>query len=134
MDAQEIIRDDAYWKARLTPEQYRVMRERGTESPFAGAFVQNHDTGVYVCAACKMPLFSSDAKFDSGTGWPSFYDVVSKGNVELREDRSAGMTRTEVICRSCGGHLGHLFDDGPQDKGGKRYCINSCALEFDAKK
>ena len=124
------MRDDAYWKTRLSPEQYRVMRERATEAPFSGALLQNHDTGMYVCAACKTPLFSSDAKFYSGTGWPSFSDVAAGGNVELHKDISHGMRRTEVICRSCGGHLGHIFDDGPKDKGGKRYCINSCALDF----
>lgn len=130
MDDHIITRDDAYWKAHLTPEQYRVMRERGTEAPFTGALVENHDTGMYVCAACKTPLFPSDTKFDSGTGWPSFSDVASKGNVALKKDTTLGMTRTEVLCATCGGHLGHVFDDGPRDKGGKRYCINSCALDF----
>lgn len=134
MDDQKIAHDDAYWKAHLAPEQYRVLRERGTEAPFTGALVQNHDTGRYVCAACKTPLFSSDAKFDSGTGWPSFSDVASKGNVILKDDTTLDMARTEVLCAACGGHLGHIFDDGPHEKGGKRYCINSCALEFEAKK
>ena len=126
--------DEAYWKQKLTPEQYRVMREKDTETPFTGALIQNHETGMYVCAACGAPLFSSDTKFDSGTGWPSFYDVVPKGNVETREDTSAGLRRTEVVCRACGGHLGHVFDDGPKEKTGKRYCINSCALNFEATK
>jgi peptide-methionine (R)-S-oxide reductase len=130
MDTSKTIRDDAYWRERLTPEQYRVMREKGTETPFSGTLVQNHDTGMYLCAACKTPLFSSDAKFDSDTGWPSFSDVATKGRVILKEDTSAGMRRTEVVCAACGGHLGHVFDDDPHDKGGKRYCINSCALDF----
>jgi len=134
MDQQNELHDDAYWKERLTPEQYRVLREKETEAPFSGALARNHDTGMYICAACKTPLFSSDTKFDSGTGWPSFYDVASKGNVVLREDTSAGMRRTEVLCATCGGHLGHVFDDGPRDKGGQRYCINSCALDFEPKK
>lgn len=122
--------DETYWRQKLTPEQYRVMREKDTEAPFTGALVQNHETGMYKCAACGAELFSSDTKFDSGTGWPSFYDVALKGNVELREDTSAGMRRTEVVCRACGGHLGHVFDDGPKEKTGQRYCINSCALDF----
>lgn len=134
MDDQKREYDDAYWRAHLTPEQYRILRERGTEAPFSGALAQNHDTGMYRCAACKAPLFSSDTKFDSGTGWPSFSDVATKGNVVLQEDKSLGMRRTEVVCATCGGHLGHIFDDGPRDKGGKRYCINSCALDFEAKK
>ena len=125
------------WKKRLTPEQYAILREKGTEAPFTGELLHNKETGVYTCAACGTPLFSSETKFDSGSGWPSFYDVVSKGNVELREDTSGGtrlpagqVHRTEVVCATCGGHLGHVFPDGPQDKTGQRYCINSCALDF----
>lgn len=127
-------KDDAYWKEHLTPEQYKVLREKGTEAPFSGELLRNKETGMYTCAACGAPLFSSDTKFDSGTGWPSFYDVISEGNVELVPDDSHGTHRTEVVCSSCGGHLGHLFDDGPEDKGGKRYCINSCALDFTEEK
>ncbi len=124
---------DDNWKKKLTPEQYRVLREKGTESPFTGKYVNMHDDGMYHCAGCNTPLFSSDTKFDSKSGWPSFYDVADKGNVKLIEDNSHGMHRTEVVCKTCGGHLGHVFDDGPQDKTGKRFCINSCALEFKKK-
>jgi len=126
-------KDDASWKKKLTPEQYEVLRKKGTETPFTGDFVHHQEAGMYACAACDTPLFSSDTKFDSGSGWPSFYDVVSRGNVTLQDDTSHGMTRTEVLCKTCGGHLGHLFDDGPRDKTGKRYCINSTALAFKKK-
>lgn len=126
----EETHDDAYWKANLTPEQYRVLRERGTEMPFTGEYVHNDKAGMYTCIACGTPLFSSAKKFDSGTGWPSFTDAVTEGNVELRADDSHGMHRTEVVCKTCGGHLGHVFDDGPKEEGGKRFCINSCSLDF----
>jgi peptide-methionine (R)-S-oxide reductase len=126
-------KDEKYWRERLTPEQYEVLRMKGTETPFTGKFVDHHEKGMYVCAACGTPLFASDTKFESGTGWPSFYDVATKGNVELHEDKSHGLSRIEVNCAKCGGHLGHLFDDGPTDKTGQRYCINSCALEFKPK-
>ena len=122
---------DADWKGRLTPEQYRVLREKGTERAFVGALVHERGRGVYRCAGCGTPLFASDAKFESGSGWPSFTDVVEQGHVALRDDRSHKMYRIEVSCASCGGHLGHLFDDGPRDAGGLRYCINSVALDFE---
>jgi len=120
---------DEEMKAKLTPEQYRVLREGGTEAPFSGAYVNDHDRGMYACAACGNELFSSDTKFDSGTGWPSFTDPVNLKNVTLHKDESHGMVRTEVRCARCGSHLGHVFDDGPADKGGKRFCINSVCLQ-----
>lgn len=112
----------------LTPEQYKIMREKGTETPFSGKYYNSHEKGMYVCAACGNQLFSSDTKFVSGSGWPSFTDPVNLENIELRNDDSAGSHRIEVVCKNCGSHLGHLFDDGPQDRGGKRYCINSACL------
>ncbi len=122
---------DAYWKEKLTPEQYHVLRDGGTEPPGSGKFYKNFAQGVYLCAACEQPLFASDTKFDSDCGWPSF-DRSLTGNVELREDRSLGMVRTEVLCSNCGSHLGHVFDDGPKDTTGKRFCINSLSLNFKA--
>ena len=113
-------------KEKLTPEQYQIMRQKGTEAPFSGQYHDSHEKGMYVCAACGQQLFSSDTKFDSGTGWPSFTDPVNLQNVELHLDEDG--LRTEVTCKNCGSHLGHVFDDGPQDKGGKRYCINSACL------
>lgn len=128
-----IIKTDEEWKKDLTPEQYAVLREKGTEPAFTGKYVDNHDNGTYTCAACGQQLFSSDTKFESGSGWPSFTDPMNLEHVELRDDSEYGMKRTEVVCKRCGSHLGHVFDDGPQDKGGKRYCINSCALNFEKK-
>jgi len=118
------------WRERLTEEEYRILRERGTEPKFSGEFLEVDDEGEFTCAGCGNALFTTDQQFDSGHGWPSFFDVVTEGNVETRLDTSHGMRRTEVVCASCGGHLGHVFDDGP-DPTGKRYCINSAALDFD---
>ncbi len=117
----------------LSPELRRVAREGGTEAPFTGAFVDNHEKGVYKCAICGTELFSSDTKFDSGTGWPSFTDPANLEHVVLKEDHRLDLERTEVLCKTCGAHLGHVFDDGPAEKGGKRYCINSVCLEFEKK-
>lgn len=118
------------WKKRLSPEQYHILREKGTEAPFSNPLIDNHQKGMYVCAACGQELFSSDTKFESGTGWPSFDQPANRENVELREDNSYGMRRTEVICKNCGSHLGHVFPDGPKETTGERYCINGCSLSF----
>jgi peptide-methionine (R)-S-oxide reductase len=127
---QKIVKTDADWRRELTPEQFAVTRQRATERPFTGEYVHNKDKGVYACVACGSPLFSSDTKFESGSGWPSFWDVIETGNVELRPDFSHGMQRVEVVCSRCGSHLGHLFEDGPRETTGQRYCINSVALKF----
>ncbi|HLG91092.1 MAG TPA: peptide-methionine (R)-S-oxide reductase MsrB [Candidatus Saccharimonadales bacterium] len=124
---------DEEWKKRLTPQQYKILRQKGTEAPFTGDFLYNKDSGMYVCAACGAKLFTSDHKFDSKSGWPSFYNVFSSNAVKLTEDNSHGMRRVEASCANCGGHLGHVFNDAPDQPTGIRFCINSCALNFTPK-
>lgn len=128
----KINKSDKEWREQLSDEQFRVLRRKGTEVPFTGKFNQSKSDGTYMCAACKNPLFRSDTKFDSGSGWPSFYDAI-KGSVEFHKDDSHGMARTEVTCANCGSHLGHIFDDAPDQPTGQRYCINSISLDFQSK-
>jgi peptide-methionine (R)-S-oxide reductase len=125
----KVSKSEDEWRRELTPEQYEVLRRQGTEPPFTGKYVYSKEDGVYRCAACGNELFSSDTKFDSGTGWPSFYEPAAAERIELRPDHSHGMVRTEVVCGRCGSHLGHVFDDGPAPTG-QRYCINSISLDL----
>ncbi|WP_440952644.1 peptide-methionine (R)-S-oxide reductase MsrB [Methanococcoides sp. FTZ1] len=129
---KKIERSEEEWKKILTPEQYAILREKRTEMPFTGKLLANKEKGTYNCAACGQEIFASDKKFDSQSGWPSFYDVISSDSIELVDDNSHFMHRIEVLCGSCGSHLGHVFDDGPKPTG-KRYCINSAAMQFEDK-
>jgi peptide-methionine (R)-S-oxide reductase len=127
---EKVVKTEEEWKEILTPEQYRILREKGTEMAFSGEYWKTKTAGVYVCAGCGQKLFDSEHKFDSGTGWPSYYKPIAEDNVETESDRSLGMVRTEVLCSRCGGHLGHVFEDGPPPTG-LRYCINSAALKLE---
>jgi peptide-methionine (R)-S-oxide reductase len=128
--ADKVAKTDAEWRAELTPAQYHVLREKGTEPAFTGEYAHTKDKGTYRCAGCGQPLFGSDKKYESGTGWPSFWAPVEESHVAMEHDDSYGMRRTEVMCSNCGGHLGHVFDDGPRPTG-LRYCINSVSLKLD---
>lgn len=130
--ARKVVKSEEQWRQILTPEQFAVCRKKGTERAFSGKYWDNHEAGVYRCVGCGTPLFSSDAKFESGTGWPSFFQSIDPANVHTEEDRSLFMRRTEVVCAVCGAHLGHVFPDGPTPTG-ERYCINSVCLDFEKK-
>lgn len=129
---RKIIKSNEEWKKILTPEVYKITRERGTEAPFSGKYYLNHEEGTYFCTNCESELFKSDSKYDSGCGWPSFFKPLAEDRVEYKEDLSHGMNRIEVLCSNCGAHLGHVFNDGPEPTG-QRYCINSLSLEFKKK-
>ena len=131
---EKIQKTEAEWRQQLSPEQYAILRQKATERPFTGEYVHAKAEGTYLCAACGQALFDSTTKFESGTGWPSFWDVIDKGNVELIVDNTHGMRRTEVVCSRCGSHLGHVFDDGPRETTGLRYCINSASLSLEKRK
>lgn len=129
IETSKVVLSDDQWRERLTAEQFQVLRSAGTERPFCGTLLDNKEKGVYSCAGCGLPLFSSDSKFHSGTGWPSFFQPIAEGNVAEQTDNSYGMTRTEINCARCDGHLGHVFDDGPRPTG-LRFCLNSASLVF----
>ena len=130
MSDEKITKSEAEWKKELGDEKYRILREKGTEAPGTGEYYHNKDSGMYLCGACGAELFSSDTKYESGSGWPSFWAPVDDQKIATSEDRSLGMRRTEIMCSRCGSHLGHVFDDGPADKTGKRFCVNSASLRF----
>ncbi|MBN1538731.1 MAG: peptide-methionine (R)-S-oxide reductase MsrB [Candidatus Thermoplasmatota archaeon] len=129
MSTTKLKISDEEWRTRLSPDRFHILREKGTERPFTGKLLHNKEKGTYHCAGCGLELFSSDSKFGSGSGWPSFFQAVVRDNIRTREDKSFGMVRTEIMCAKCGGHLGHVFDDGPEPTG-LRYCVNSLSLEF----